>query len=92
MSYGYGLSASLFQMARSYTVFANGGRVIPATLLKTDKPPWASPFFPDAPPTRYARCYRWLQFGPAAPARGATIRVYSVGDKSGTAHKTDGQS
>ena len=36
MSYGYGLSASLFQMARSYTVFANGGKVIPATMLKTD--------------------------------------------------------
>lgn len=29
MSYGYGLSASLLQMARSYTVFSNDGRVIP---------------------------------------------------------------
>ena len=38
MSYGYGLSASLFQMARSYTVFAHDGQIIPATLLKTDEP------------------------------------------------------
>ncbi|HNE60860.1 MAG TPA: penicillin-binding protein 2, partial [Ottowia sp.] len=33
MSYGYGLSASLFQMAHSYTAFSHDGRVIPATLL-----------------------------------------------------------
>src|SRR6476659_2364736 len=38
MSYGYGLSASLFQMARSYTVFAHDGQIIPATLLKTGEP------------------------------------------------------
>ena len=38
MSYGYGLSASLFQMARSYTVFAHNGQIIPATMLKTDAP------------------------------------------------------
>jgi cell division protein FtsI (penicillin-binding protein 3) len=41
MSYGYGLSASLFQMARSYTVFSNDGNVIPSTILKTSEPPWA---------------------------------------------------
>ena len=34
MSYGYGLSASLFQMAHSYTVFSHDGAIIPATLLK----------------------------------------------------------
>ncbi|WP_298933299.1 penicillin-binding protein 2, partial [uncultured Ramlibacter sp.] len=38
MSYGYGLSASLFQMARSYTVFAHEGQIIPATILKSDEP------------------------------------------------------
>ncbi|OGA97110.1 MAG: cell division protein, partial [Burkholderiales bacterium RIFCSPHIGHO2_12_63_9] len=38
MSYGYGLSASLFQMARSYTVFAHNGQIIPATMLKSTEP------------------------------------------------------
>src|SRR5450830_1554001 len=36
MSYGYGLSASLFQMVRSYTAFAHDGEIIPATILKND--------------------------------------------------------
>ena len=35
MAYGYGLSASLFQMARAYTVFAHDGQIIPVTLLKS---------------------------------------------------------
>jgi cell division protein FtsI (penicillin-binding protein 3) len=38
MSYGYGLSASLFQMAHSYTAFAHDGEIIPATMLKSDTP------------------------------------------------------
>ena len=45
MSYGYGLSASLFQMARSYTVFARWRPVIPATMLKTSEPAVGVPVF-----------------------------------------------
>jgi cell division protein FtsI (penicillin-binding protein 3) len=68
MSYGYGLSASLFQMARSYTVFAHDGQIIPATLLKSDAAggracrcsrPRRRP--------RSAPCCRWRR-APAAPA------------------------
>ena len=33
MSYGYGLSASLFQMAHSYTAFAHDGEVVPVSLV-----------------------------------------------------------
>ncbi|MES2089235.1 MAG: penicillin-binding protein 2, partial [Pseudomonadota bacterium] len=36
MSYGYGLSASLFQLAQAYTVFASDGELIPMSLLKRD--------------------------------------------------------
>jgi cell division protein FtsI (penicillin-binding protein 3) len=38
MSYGYGLSASLFQLAHAYTVFARDGELIPVTLLKREDP------------------------------------------------------
>ncbi|MDP1783141.1 MAG: penicillin-binding protein 2, partial [Hydrogenophaga sp.] len=38
MSYGYGLSASLFQLAQAYTVFARDGELIPVTLQKSDEP------------------------------------------------------
>ena len=36
MSYGYGLSASLLQLAQAYTVFARDGELIPISLLKRD--------------------------------------------------------
>lgn len=36
MSYGYGLSASLFQLAQAYTIFATDGELIPMTMLKRD--------------------------------------------------------
>ena len=38
MCYGYGLSVSLFQLARAYTVFARDGQLMPVTLLKDDEP------------------------------------------------------
>ena len=37
MSYGYGLSTSLFQLARAYSVFAREGLLVPVTLLKTSE-------------------------------------------------------
>ena len=37
MSYGYGLSSSLFQLARAYSVFAREGELVPVTLLKGDE-------------------------------------------------------
>ena len=38
MAYGYGLSASLLQMAQAYTVFARDGEVVPVSMLKQDHP------------------------------------------------------
>ena len=38
MSYGYGLSASLLQLCRAYTVFARDGEIIPITMLKRHEP------------------------------------------------------
>ncbi|HSN31821.1 MAG TPA: penicillin-binding protein 2 [Ideonella sp.] len=39
MSYGYGLSVSLFQLARAYTVFARDGDLPPVTMVKQVEPP-----------------------------------------------------
>ena len=38
ISYGYGISSSLIQLAQAYTVFANQGEIKPITLFKTDGP------------------------------------------------------
>ncbi len=91
MSYGYGLSASLFQMARSYTVFAHDGRIIPATMLKTTEPAVGVPVFS---PKTAAQVRKMLQMaaGPGGTGQRAQTLGYSVGGKSGTARKQVGKS
>ena len=34
MSFGYGISTSLFQLARAYTIFARDGELVPTTILR----------------------------------------------------------
>jgi cell division protein FtsI (penicillin-binding protein 3) len=90
MSYGYGLSASLFQMARSYTVFAHDGQIIPATLLKSPEPAAGVQVF--SPKTVAAiRTMLQMAAGPGGTGPKAQTLGYSVGGKSGTAYKQMGK-
>ena len=91
MSYGYGLSASLFQMARSYTVFANGGRVIQATMLKSDQPAVGVPVFSERTADQVRKMLQ-MAAGPGGTGQKAQTVGYSVGGKSGTARKQVGKS
>jgi cell division protein FtsI (penicillin-binding protein 3) len=89
MSYGYGLSASLFQIAHAYTAFAHGGEVIPVTMLKTDAAPAGVPVFTP----EVASEVRKMMHMAAAPGGTAPLAQtvgYSVGGKTGTAHKQVG--
>ena len=90
MSYGYGLSASLFQMARSYTVFANDGLIIPATLLKTGDHAVGTRVF-SAKTAAEIRTMLQMAAGPGGTGPKAQTVGYSVGGKSGTAHKQIGK-
>ena len=94
MSYGYGLSTSLFQLARAYTVFAHDGEVIPATLVIN---PDAGPVQPvgmrvispkTAQSVREMLHLVTLEGGTAPKAQ---AMGYSVGGKSGTAYKQEGK-
>ena len=90
MSYGYGMSASLFQMARSYTVFAHDGQIIPATLLKSDVPATGVQVF-SAKTAYEMRKMLQLAAGPGGTGPLAQTLGYSVGGKTGTAHKQEGK-
>lgn len=90
MSYGYGLSASLLQMARSYTVFSNDGRVIPASMLKLKQPPVGVPIF-SIKTANAVRHMLALATGPGGSGQRAQTVGYSVGGKSGTARKQVGK-
>nr|WP_230180714.1 penicillin-binding protein 2 [Aquabacterium sp. CECT 9606] len=118
MSYGYGLSASLLQLAQAYTVFARDGELIPITLLKrddgdetatpkklalrTDYKPGLGASTDDMVPVRGTRVFspetarevrKMLAMvtanGGTAPK--AQAMGYSVGGKTGTAHKQEGK-
>ncbi len=91
MSYGYGLSASLFQMARSYTVFAHDGHIIPATLLKTNEPAVGVKVF-SSKTAGEIRTMLQMAAAPGGTAPKAQTQGFSVGGKSGTAHKQIGKS
>jgi len=92
MSYGYGLSASLFQLAHAYTVFARDGEVIPVTMSKRadNEPVHGIKVFS---PKTAAQLREMLQMaaGPGGTAAQAMVSGYSVGGKSGTAHKQEGK-
>jgi cell division protein FtsI (penicillin-binding protein 3) len=89
MSYGYGLSTSLFQLARAYTVFARDGEVIPLSMLRQDAPARGLQVL--KPETaRSVRAMLQLAAGPGGTAPKAQTIGYSVGGKTGTAHKQEG--
>ncbi len=96
MSYGYGLSASLFQIAHAYTVFAHDGELIPATLtrpLGSAPSPVVSGTRIISPKTATAlRDMLHLVTLPGGTAPKAQVMGYSVGGKSGTAYKQEGAS
>jgi cell division protein FtsI (penicillin-binding protein 3) len=89
-SYGYGLSASLFQMARSYTVFSHDGQIIPATLLKNSTPATGVSVF-SANTAAEIRHMLQMAAGPGGTGPKAQTIGYSVGGKSGTAYKQVGK-
>ncbi|MBK6323778.1 MAG: penicillin-binding protein 2 [Burkholderiales bacterium] len=91
MSYGYGLSASLFQMARSYTVFSHDGQIIPVTLTKSTEPAVGVQVL-SARTAAQVRKMLQMAAGPGGTGQKAQTIGYSVGGKSGTAYKLIGKS
>jgi len=93
MAYGYGLSASLLQMARAYTPLARDGDVIPMTMLRhgADEPPVAGLRVLSPATAREVRRMLQLAAGPGGTGTKAQTIGYSVGGKSGTAHKQEGK-
>jgi cell division protein FtsI (penicillin-binding protein 3) len=90
MSYGYGLSASLLQLARSYTVFARDGELVPVSIVRREQPAVGERVL--SPETAVAvRNMLQLAAGPGGTAPKAQTIGYSVGGKTGTARKQEGK-
>jgi cell division protein FtsI (penicillin-binding protein 3) len=88
MSYGMGISVSLLQVARAYTIFTNEGQLLPISLLKRDAQPIGKQLV--SPGTAHEVT---LMMEAAASVGGTAPRAqvpgYRVAGKTGTAHKPE---
>ncbi|WP_321844707.1 peptidoglycan D,D-transpeptidase FtsI family protein [Paraburkholderia bannensis] len=89
MSYGYGLSVSLFQLARAYTAIAHDGQILPVSIFRhpgDDQPVIGTQVF--APQTaREVRTMLESVVSKQGTSPDAAVPGYRVGGKSGTAYK-----
>ncbi|WP_027818003.1 peptidoglycan D,D-transpeptidase FtsI family protein [Paraburkholderia bannensis] len=89
MSYGYGLSVSLFQLARAYTAIAHDGQILPVSIFRhpgDDQPVIGTQVF--APTTaREVRTMLESVVSKQGTSPDAAVPGYRVGGKSGTAYK-----
>jgi len=89
MSYGHGISVSLVQLARAYTIFARDGDMVPLSMVKAGAPAPGVPVI--APRTAQAvRKMLEMAAGPGGTAPKAQVAGYRVAGKTGTAYKQEG--
>lgn len=86
MSYGHGVSMTLLQLARAYTVFANDGEIKPVSLLKLKEIPVGQQVF-KAETANTLKDMLELVVQPGGTAIRAQVAGYRVAGKTGTAHK-----
>ncbi|KAI3594973.1 Cell division protein FtsI (Peptidoglycan synthetase) [Cupriavidus sp. U2] len=90
MSYGYGLSVSLFQVAHAYTIFAHDGELIPVSMFKTNGPVTGERILTPQI-AREVRGMLETVTAPGGTAPEAQVMGYRVGGKTGTAYKHVGR-
>jgi len=89
MSFGHGLSVSLIQLARAYSVFARDGDLVPLSLTRVGaaKPRGTQVFSPQT--AREVRAMLEMAVRPGGTAPKAQIPGYRVAGKTGTARKLE---
>jgi len=88
LGYGMGMSLSLAQLARAYTVFARDGELVPLTLVKTGGSVNGEKVL-SAETARAVRAMLEQAVQPGATGPRARIMGWRVAGKTGTAHKQE---
>lgn len=86
MSFGNGISVTLLQMARAYTIFANDGELKPVSLLKLNEAPVGIQVF-SAETAHNMKDMLEMVVLPGGTARRAQVLGYRVAGKTGTTRK-----
>jgi len=89
MSYGHGVSVSLLQLARAYSVFATDGELKQLTLIRRDQPAEGKRVVSRRTAQAVRRMLETVT-QPGGTATRAQVAGYRVAGKTGTAHKLDG--
>ena len=89
MSFGQGISVSLIQLARAYTVYARNGDIIPLSFQKVHEAPHGTPVV-SAKTAAEMREMLEMVTQPGGSAVKAQVPGYRVGGKTGTAQKVVG--
>jgi cell division protein FtsI (penicillin-binding protein 3) len=90
MAYGYGLSVSLFQLAHAYSMFARDGELLPVTLTKTEGAMGGVRVLQPKIAQEMRQMLHLVTMNGGTAPRAQTVG-YSVGGKTGTAHKQEGR-
>ncbi|RKG33635.1 penicillin-binding protein 2 [Acinetobacter guerrae] len=86
MAYGYGLNATILQVAQGYAMLANHGVKMPLSLRKLDEVPKGEQVLSPKIADEVLLMLEQVTM-PGGTARQANIPGYRVGGKTGTAHK-----
>ena len=89
LAYGHGISVSLLQVARAYTVFTTDGQLLPLSLMKRDAHPIGKRLITPATSRQVTRMMEMAVL-PGGTAPRAQVPGYRVAGKTGTAHKAEG--
>jgi len=89
MSYGHGISVSLIQLARAYTIFARNGDLIPLSFQRLDQEPIGQRVLSERV-AHQLRAMLETVVSPEGTAPKAQVPGYRVAGKTGTAHKLVG--
>jgi cell division protein FtsI (penicillin-binding protein 3) len=88
MAFGHGISVSLVQLARAYTLFARDGELVPLSLVKTGAAAGGEKVI-STETARAVRAMLELAVQPGGTAPRARIAGWRVAGKTGTAHKLE---
>ena len=87
LAFGYGISATPLQLASAYSVFANGGKQLPISLLALDgETPEGKQIIAQETAAQLLGMLHAVT-GEEGTARKARVSGYQVGGKTGTVHK-----